>query len=248
VSHEFRTPLASLRHVAELLDENDELPGDRRRALYGVISRNATRLGGLVDTLLDFTRFESGRRPYAFRSIDAGALVASVVEDFTREIDDGQVHVSSLVATGDLSMDADAEALTRALWNLLDNAAKYGPRPCHIEVSVMRTADQIEFAVRDDGPGIPAREQQNVFEKFVRGEDAARRGIRGTGLGLAIVSHVAQAHGGGVKVESEPGGGTTFRIVLPVAAASSSSPVHGQGARHAATDGAPAEADSWRES
>lgn len=247
VSHEFRTPLASLRHVAELLDEDDELPGDRRRALYGVINRNATRLSGLVDTLLDFTRFESGRRPYAFRPIDAGALVATVVEDFTRQIDDEQVHVASRVATNDLSMNADAEALTRALWNLLDNAARYGPRPCHIEISAMRSSGQVEFAVRDDGPGIPSHEQQNVFEKFVRGEDASRRGIRGTGLGLAIVSHVVQAHGGAVKVESEPGRGSTFRIVLPATAASTVS-IADHDAPHAAIGVAPAETDSWRES
>ena len=102
VSHEFRTPLASLRHVAELLDEDDELPGGRRRALYGVINRNATRLSGLVDTLLDFTRIESGRRPYALQPLDAGELARAVVDDFVRQVDDEQVQVSSHVAEGDL--------------------------------------------------------------------------------------------------------------------------------------------------
>ena len=240
VSHEFRTPLASLRHVAELLDEDDELPGDRRRALYGVINRNATRLSGLVDTLLDFTRIESGRRPYTLEPIDAGALVRRVVDDFVRQVDDEQVHVSSHVAEGDLTIEADADALGRALSNLLDNAAKYGQRPCRIDVSVMRAGRHVQFAVRDDGPGVPSNEQPHLFEKFVRGEDATRRGIRGTGLGLAIVSHVTRAHGGTVTVESEPGRGSTFRIVVPAATvaatAAATLAITGDRGPHAAVD------------
>jgi two-component system phosphate regulon sensor histidine kinase PhoR len=236
VSHEFRTPLASLRHVAELLDEDDELPGDRRRALYGVINRNATRLSGLVDTLLDFTRIESGRQPYALQPIDAGALVRAVVDDFVRQVDDAQVHVASHVADGDLTIAADADALGRALANLLDNAAKYGRRPCHIDVSVMRAGRHVQFAVRDDGPGVPLNEQPHLFEKFVRGEDTTRRGIRGTGLGLAIVSHVTRAHGGAVTVESEPGQGSTFRLTVPAATAAAALATAAHREPHAAVD------------
>lgn len=215
VSHEFRTPLASLRHVAELLDEADDLPGDRRRALYGVIERNATRLSSLVDTLLDFSRIESGRRLYTLRPLDASTLARQVVDEFLRQVGDDQVHVSWQVDDADLSIEADAEALGRALANLLENAVKYGPRPCRVELSVRRDGDRVQLAVSDNGPGIPPAEQPTVFEKFFRGEDATRRGIRGTGLGLAIVSHVTRAHGGDVSVESRTGGGSTFRITLP---------------------------------
>jgi two-component system phosphate regulon sensor histidine kinase PhoR len=219
VSHEFRTPLTSLRHVAELLDEDDELPGVRRRLLYGVINRNATRLSRLVDTLLDFTRIESGGRPYTLAPLDAGTLVRTVVDDFTARIGPEQVYVSLQVAAGDLSIDADAEGLGRALSNILENAVRYAYRPCRIEVSVIQSGRHVEFAVRDDGPGIPRNEQRQLFEKFVRGQDAMRRGIGGTGLGLAIVAHITRAHGGTVTVESEPGRGSTFRIVVPAMAA-----------------------------
>lgn len=217
VSHEFRTPLASLRHVAELLDEDDALPGDRRRALYDVIGRSATRLSGLVDTLLDFTRIESGRQPSVRQPLDAGEFARTVIDDFVRQVDDEQVHVA-WHAEDDLIIDADADALGRALSNLLDNAAKYGPRPCHIAVSVLRAGLDVHVEVRDDGPGIPLVEQAQLFEKFVRGSDATQRGIRGTGLGLAIVSHVARAHGGTATVESRPGQGSLFRITMPNAA------------------------------
>ena len=217
VSHEFRTPLASLRHVAELLDEDDELPGDRRRALYGVIDRNATRLSSLVDTLLDFSRIESGRRLYTLRRLDASTLARQVVDEFLRQVSDDQLHVSWQIDDVDLSIEADADALGRALANLLENAVKYGPRPCRVELSVRRDGDRVQLAVSDNGPGIPPAEQPTVFEKFFRGEDATRRGIRGTGLGLAIVAHVTRAHGGTVSVESNAGGGSTFRITLPAA-------------------------------
>jgi two-component system phosphate regulon sensor histidine kinase PhoR len=236
VSHEFRTPLASLRHVADLLDEDDDLPGDRRRALYGVINRNAKRLSGLVDTLLHFARMESGRQPYALQPLDAGELARAIVDEFVRHVDDDHVQVSSHVADGDLTIDADADALGRALSNLLDNAAKYGPRPCHIDVSVMRAGRHVQFAVRDDGPGVPSNERPHLFDKFVRGEDATRRGIRGTGLGLAIVSHVTRAHGGTVTVESEPEHGSTFRITVPASNAAAALAATANREPHAAVD------------
>jgi signal transduction histidine kinase len=114
-----------------------------------------------------------------------------------------------------LACRGDAAALGHALWNLLDNAVKYSPPPHVVRVSVAQRGAEVSIAVADQGFGIPAREQQDVFRKFVRGSDTARRGIKGTGLGLAMVSHIAHAHGGSVEVESTEGEGSTFRLVLP---------------------------------
>ena len=115
-----------------------------------------------------------------------------------------------------MGVDADEEALSRALWNLLDNAAKYSPEGSEIAVDLSTAVDEGRIAVRDRGLGIPAAERQQLFLKFQRGEDARRLGIKGTGIGLAMVDHIVRAHAGRVEVESVPGEGSTFTIVLPL--------------------------------
>jgi two-component system phosphate regulon sensor histidine kinase PhoR len=110
---------------------------------------------------------------------------------------------------------ADAAALTRALWNLLDNAIKYSEQEREVWVSVDGSPDGVAIAVRDHGLGIPHRERKEIFRKFIRGEKAKQLGIKGTGLGLAMVSHIVEAHGGTIELESEEGRGSTFRLVLP---------------------------------
>jgi signal transduction histidine kinase len=110
---------------------------------------------------------------------------------------------------------ADHEALSRALWNLLENAGKYSESGSPIHVFARRQGDSVLLGVRDEGLGIPSREQKRIFQKFVRGADATRAGVRGVGIGLALVTRIVQAHGGSVRLDSEPGRGSTFTIVLP---------------------------------
>jgi two-component system phosphate regulon sensor histidine kinase PhoR len=218
VSHEFRTPLTSLQHVADLLDEDDVLPQERRTALYRVIGRSTARLTGLVESLLDFARMEGGRRPYELLPQDAGQLVSTSVREFRQQLETDEVAIAVDVGPGDLSIRADEAALGRAIWNLLENAVKYSDQPCQIDVAVSRRGTSITIAVRDQGRGIPRHEQREVFQKFVRGADAVGRRVPGTGLGLAIVSHIVQAHGGAVELESTQGAGSTFAIVVPAMA------------------------------
>lgn len=216
VSHEFRTPLTSLRHVTELLEENDDVPRERRQAFYEALGRNAERLHRLVESLLDFSRMEGGRKPYDLQPVDAGALAAEVVADFQKEVAPRGVTIDLEVErTADVQLRADAASLTNALWNLLDNAVKYSPDQRVVRVSVRRHPAGVAISVRDDGLGIPAHERKAIFGRFVRGEKASRLGIKGTGLGLAMVSHIVEAHGGTIELESEEGAGSTFRLVLP---------------------------------
>jgi two-component system, OmpR family, phosphate regulon sensor histidine kinase PhoR len=215
VSHEFRTPLTSLQHVADLLDEDDVLPPERRTALYRVIGRSTARLSGLVESLLDFARMEGGRRPYELRPHDAGQLVSTTVREFRQQLEAGEVAIAAEIDPGDLPIRADEAALGRAVWNLLENAVKYSDPPCVIDVAVSRRGASIAIAVRDRGRGIPRHEQRDVFQKFVRGADAVGRRVPGTGLGLAIVSHIVQAHAGAIELESTQGAGSTFTITLP---------------------------------
>lgn len=214
VSHEFRTPLASLQHVTELLEESDDLPGDRRKSLYGVLGRSTSRLNHLVESLLDFARMEDGRKPYRLQPVDARELVAAIVSEFQRQ--GGCAIDLHIPPEGDLRLRGDATALSHVLWNLLDNAVKYSPDHRKIELSVRQRHKSVAIAVRDEGLGIPPHERKEIFGKFVRGEQARKLGIKGTGLGLALVSHIVKAHGGSIEVESEEGRGTTFRVVLPI--------------------------------
>ncbi|HUQ92811.1 MAG TPA: HAMP domain-containing sensor histidine kinase [Bryobacteraceae bacterium] len=216
VSHEFRTPLTSLQHLTELLEEDDNLPPGRRRAFYSSLGRNTERLHRLVESLLDFGRMESGRRPYELRPEDAADLAAKTVAEFQKDAGTRGFTVDlELNGARECNVRADRVALTHALWNLLDNAAKYSAESRAIWVSVRRQADGIAIAVRDAGLGVPSRERKEIFRKFVRGEKAKQLGIKGTGLGLALVSHIVEAHGGRIELESSEGGGSTFRLVLP---------------------------------
>jgi signal transduction histidine kinase len=216
VSHEFRTPLTSLRHVTELLEEDDNMPQERRRSFYSSLWRNTERLRRMVESLLDFGRMESGRRPYDLRPEDAGGIATEAVAEFQKDAGPRGFTVDlDLDGAREFQVRGDRVALTHALWNLLDNAAKYSAESRAIWVSVRRQADGIAIAVRDAGLGVPSRERKEIFRKFVRGEKAKQLGIKGTGLGLALVSHIVEAHGGRIELESEEGGGSTFRFVLP---------------------------------
>jgi signal transduction histidine kinase len=215
VSHEFRTPLTSLRQLSETLNEGRPLEDERRTRYYQALDRATNRLQKLVEGLLDFGRMESGAMVYRKQQLDAAALVTSVVDEFQREAGDRGYRVE-LKTAGDLpSIHADPEALGRAVWNLLDNAEKYSPECTTIQVDVERDGAGIAIRVRDHGLGIPAAEHREILRKFVRGTAARTTGIKGTGIGLAMVKHIVDAHGGSLRLESAQGKGSTFSILLP---------------------------------
>jgi signal transduction histidine kinase len=216
VSHEFRTPLTSLRQLSETLIEGRPLADERRTAYYQALDRATNRLQKLVEGLLDFGRMESGAMVYRKQDLDPAALVTTVVDEFRREAADPERHVELEAADGLPLIHADPEPLARAIWNLLDNAEKYSPASATIHVDVEREGAGIAIRVRDAGPGIPEAEQREILRKFVRGSAADATHIKGTGIGLAMVKHIVDAHGGSLRVESAPGEGSTFSIVLPV--------------------------------
>ena len=215
VSHEFRTPLTALRQFNDLLDEAGDLTPEKRRTYYQAQTRATERLHRLVESLLDFGRMEAGRRPYNLQRVDAGALVRDVIQEFQREIEALGFELRCAVEPGEHPVDADAEALARALWNLLDNAVKYSADRRDIDVSVGRTSGKVSISVRDHGIGIPAGDEKRIFQKFVRLAAATSRGIKGSGIGLAMVQHIVAAHGGTLRVASVEHEGSTFTIVLP---------------------------------
>ncbi len=216
VSHEFRTPLTTLRQFTEMLREQPALDDGRRRQAYDAQARATDRLTRLVESLLDFGRMEAGVRAYHFAARDAAAFVAGVVDDFRAE--PGAAGHDIEFRGGDSApVEIDEEAMARAVRNLLENAVKYSPAPPRVDVALARLNGHVRISVRDRGIGIPAHERSRIFQKFHRGEQALVRGIKGTGIGLAMVEDIVAAHGGRVNVESEAGQGSTFTIVLPAA-------------------------------
>jgi len=215
VSHEFRTPLTSMRLITEALEDGRIPDPGRLTDSYHALSRATGRLQRLVDDLLDFRRMESGAVEYRMKVVDAADTVRKVVEEFRKEVEDRgfrlHVHVD-----GAVRIQADEGALSRALWNLLDNAAKYSGDSHDIDVWLEHGGTQVEVSVKDRGIGIPPEERAQLFDRFYRAENAKRAGIQGTGIGLAMVAQIAAAHGGKISVMSELGRGSTFTMSLPV--------------------------------
>lgn len=216
VSHEFRTPLTALRQFNDLLTEEDGPTPERRRRFYDAQKRNTERLYHLVESLLDFAQIEAGHWTYRMERLDATALVRDVTEEFRQHAAGLGFSVSGSFDSAPCFVAADREALSRSLWNLLDNAVKYSGANREIEVAVARTDAMVSIGIRDHGIGIPADEQKRIFRKFERGAAARSGGIKGTGLGLSMVRHIVDAHGGSLEVSSAVNEGSTFSIVLPL--------------------------------
>jgi signal transduction histidine kinase len=195
---------------------NDRIATEaERRESYGLLFHASERLQRLVESLLDFGRMEAAAFRYHFEEVDVADLVSRTVEEFRRQAAQG--YAVELTQADHLPLiRGDREALGVALWNLLDNAVKYSPNHRTIQVETAREGNAIAIAVHDRGLGIDPREQRRIFDKFVRGSVAWKSNIKGTGIGLSMARHIAHAHGGDIRLVSEPGHGSTFTLSIPI--------------------------------
>ena len=214
VSHELRTPLTSIRMFTETLTlrRGDRATEDR---CIEALNKESARLQGLIDRLLDWGRMQSNRRVYDMAEVKVDTLVADAVAAFEPTRERRHVELSVEVDETLPPIWCDRAAIVDALVNLLSNAYKYGGQPRRIEVSASHAAGSVGITVRDNGKGIARREHKRIFEKFYRVDDLLARQQEGSGLGLAIVQHHVRAHRGKVTVDSEPGQGSAFTLVLP---------------------------------
>jgi two-component system phosphate regulon sensor histidine kinase PhoR len=201
-------------HITELLEEGNS-PEDRLRLYYRTLGKESRRLRGMVESLLDFARMEAGRQIYRLDDVDIAGLVQMVTAEFLEQAALNGQRISLEIPAGEHRTRADSEAMTRALWNLLDNAVKYSPESSIVRVSVKPEGDEMAIAIEDQGMGISNDEQSSVFHKFTRGAASRALNVKGTGIGLAMVDHIVKGHGGRVRLESEPGRGSRFTILLP---------------------------------
>jgi two-component system phosphate regulon sensor histidine kinase PhoR len=214
VSHELRTPLTSIRMFSETLKlrRGDAATEDR---CIEALERESTRLQGLIDRLLAWGRMESGMRVYDLAEHDISEIVEEAIGAFEPTRERRDVEVTTDVPPRLQKLWCDRAALVDALVNLLSNAYKYGGNPKKIEVSARTEKGKTRISVADNGLGIAPREQKRIFWKFYRVDDKLTRKQDGSGLGLSIVQHVARAHRGKVEVESAPGAGSKFTLVIP---------------------------------
>lgn len=212
VSHELKTPVTALRIAAENLQE--EMLSDTARASSQSILRSLDRLTLLLDDLSELSRIESGAMTLTPAWIDLEGFVATLMKDLElRALASGITLTMTVEAAPGVRLHTDPHRLQQILDNLVSNALKFSPRSGAVRLSVRVTEQGHAWEVRDEGPGIPAGEQGRIFERFYRAQGAKAK--PGTGLGLAIVKHLCRLMGGEVTVESRPGAGAAFRVLLP---------------------------------
>lgn len=221
VSHELRSPLASLRLLAEALADGRAESPAKRREYATFLVQETRRLGTLVENVLDFSRIDQGRKVYAREAIDLPRLIRETARILMPVAEERAVTLAVEVThpAETFEIEADAPALQQMLLNLVDNALKHAPPRSVVDVRLDQGPDRqrpIRLTVRDAGPGIPAEDHLRIFDRFFRRGSELHRDTHGVGLGLAIVRHVVEGHDGKVWVESEPGRGATFFVDLPM--------------------------------
>ena len=224
VSHELRTPLTSIRGYLELvLDGEAGEVTDEQRQFLGVVERNANRLLDLVGDLLFLAQIEAGKLSLEFGAVDLAAVAAESVETARPLAEEKEITLT--LATSPLPLLAgDRARLAQLLDNLVSNAVKFTPQGGRVDVRASSSRENAILEVRDTGMGIPADEQEHVFERFFRTSRATEQAIQGTGLGLAISNAIVHAHGGRITLASNEGEGATFRVTIPIRAVQPAEP------------------------
>jgi len=216
VSHELRAPIASVRLMAEELEQGDAPGAEKLRQYLRFIGQECRRLSAVIENVLDFSRREQGREQFAFEAAELSELVRETIGLMQAGGSDRGVRIEFTQRGDACPVNADGRALQRLLVNLIDNALKHSPDGSAVTVGLEFAPERVFLWVEDCGPGIARAEQDRIFERFYRVGSELRRQTQGVGLGLSIVKHLAEVHGGRVLVRSEPGRGSRFTVELPL--------------------------------
>jgi len=245
VSHELKTPLASIREVIRLL--LDEITGplsEQQRRFLEVNLQSCDRLSSMIGNLLDVSRMEAGVMEYDWKEHDLAALIRVVLAEFEVPVREKAIGIEADLPLQAVKVQCDADRIVQVFGNLLGNAMKFSPSGSTIRVSLQQTEEIpanvpqrwrrkipghairngfVAVSVADSGPGVPDLEKERIFEKFHRVGRAKDAG-QGVGLGLAISRTIVEAHGGAIWVEDDTGGGSVFHVLLATMAAAQESP------------------------
>jgi signal transduction histidine kinase len=215
MSHELRTPLHTIIGFAELLQEgHDGDLNDRQKRFVGHIRRDSEHLLELINDVLDLSRIEAGQLTLKKEIFPLTRSVAEALDAIRPGAATKGIRIEEL-GQQDAMVDADPLRVKEMLYNLLSNAVKFTPEGGRVWIEIQEDAGIARVTVGDSGVGIPAEEQENIFDKFYQVGNTTRGVREGTGLGLSITKELVQMHGGWIEVESTPGQGSRFTFTLP---------------------------------
>lgn len=213
VSHELKTPIGAVGLLAEAMESAADDP-DQVRRFASRLTVEAVRLGAITREIIEFSRVQSADPLHEPEVVTVEGVLTAAVEQ-NRVVADARGVELVLARSKGLQVLGDRVLLTSAVHNLVANAVQFSPAHGRVGVGARVRDDVVEIAVTDQGDGIRPQDQERVFERFFRADQARSRATGGTGLGLSIVKHISQNHGGDVRLWSQPGNGSTFTILLP---------------------------------
>lgn len=216
VSHALKSPLTSIRQIAEMLQTGRVPSEERRQTYYDVLLEQSERLSLLTDNILSLAKIEEGRAEFMFESSDIPALLTETVSSIQDRVRHEGFDIRLNIEGPIPRLRADPSALSQAVANLIDNAIKYSGVSRKILVGASAGEKTLTISVRDFGVGIAKEDIDRIFERFYRGGNVLTRTVKGSGLGLTLVKRIVEVHRGKVHVESEPGKGSVFSIRLPL--------------------------------
>ena len=218
VSHELKTPITSIKGFTETLLEGAMEDPEARKTFITIIGEQSNRLVAIIEDLLSLSRLEQQDQEAVEReTISVCTIISGAVQVCKRQADGKETSIS-VECAAETTVYGNALLIEQALVNLIDNAVKYGDSETVVTVSCRQQTRGTYISVQDDGPGIPEKELERIFERFYRIDKARSRELGGTGLGLSIVKHIVISHEGEVRVESTLNGGSRFTMFFPVVA------------------------------
>lgn len=216
VSHEFKSPLTSIRQMAEML-VNERVPSPERQQKYFTsILKQSERLSHLIENILDFSRMEEGKRIFHFEKADITQVVRDIVESIRNQTAAQGFSIDLVIPEPLPDIVFDREAIDQVMNNLIDNAIKYSGDSRNVVIQVQSKGNNMIISVRDYGIGIRKEDQDKVFSRFYRAGEELTQTVKGSGVGLTIVRQIVEAHGGTIDLESEVGKGSVFIVRLPL--------------------------------
>ena len=216
VSHEFKTPLTSMKSLTERLEKGKVIQPEKMKQYVSVISGDIDKLIRLVSNILNFSKIEEGQKVYKMERTDMTAWIKEIIDHYKEQSAESDYQISLQVENDIPALYIDKDAMGQTVFNLLENAFKFSPDNKKAELTMERNSDSVTIKIKNQGLGIDEDEKDRIFEKFYRGNSAVKHSIKGTGLGLALVKYTVEAHNGIIEVESEPGWNTVFSITLPI--------------------------------
>lgn len=215
VSHEFRTPLAVIYSAGENLADGVTRDGGQVTRYGDLIKGEGRKLSRMVEQILDFAGANSGRKKYSFARVSVSDVIDEALEECRPLIEDKNINVETSISGKLPPISADRTALCQAVQNLIVNSVKYSNGSSWLRLTAENGGGVVNIAVEDRGIGISKSDLRHIFEPFYRAKDVVDAQIHGNGLGLSLVKQIAEAHGGRVFAQSEPGKGSTFTIEIP---------------------------------